>query len=499
MLERLVRRLLWIVPTALGVSLLTFYLLAFVPSSRLATTSPHARFQSLPVFFNTAPNDVRGAVDDAVSAVLATAPGSERGSEADRMLVSLGGAALPHLLPTLDAHSPEQRMRLLVALAPLARRMGLEGAADAESPRTALRFWTRFWEASEVEFKLATARSVVRRWVVYGDVGREREVFRLDTFALEPLFELLADDPTEDTLARSRRIVDAIAHVTEGTDRIASDATPTEARACIARWRRHWIGHRARFTQLRGSDRISAFVLESRFGKWAEETLSGSEAPQGASGELRARAIRTVALLALGWTLAVALGGLAGFWSALRRPSVSGRLPVWLAVTLLAVTPVGLASLAARIAETVPFATWLLSSLALAGALLAKPLFATRTRVLETLHGDVALGARARGSSSLRIAWQSGLRGAASAVAAEVLLDLPFAATMAFVVERAFELRGLGETTLTSVARGEVGPVMTLAAAGTCWGGVALLLADTTFALTTPHARAALLRLGKRA
>jgi len=498
-LERLLRQLLWVAPASLAIALLTFYLLAFVPPEHLAQSSPHARFRSLPVFFNPAPADLRGAVEKATHAVLAAEPGSARASVAEANLVELGGAALPHVLPTLDAHAPEDRLKLVLAFAPLAKRMQLERAEDAALPDKALRFWTRFWEANEVEFRLATARSVVRRWVLYGDVGREREVSRLDTFALEALIEALPPEVDEATLERSRRVVAAIAHVTASDDRIAPSASPLEGQACASRWRRFWIAHRTRYVQLRGSDRIAAFVLESRFGKWAEELLSTRTTEATALERLQRRAMTTLSLVFGGWLFAVGAGIVGGCLVAGRGTRTSRDVGGLFAMVLFAVTLPGVAIAMASVALGVPMLSFLLAALTLAGSVVARPFLSTNVRVTRELDGDVAAGARARGGSRSRHAWSSGLRATAGPIAAEVLLDLPFSITAAFVIERAFQFDGLGAQTLEAVATGEVGSLMLLAAIGTSWGGLALLASDAMFAVAVPRARGALLRLGSQA
>src|SRR5262245_21948721 len=153
MLGHALRRLLWIIPALIGVSIITFLFLSYVPDP---TDEPEAaelhapaelarlrreRFLDLPRFLNPAPRDVRSRAPALVAAVVEDTPDAAAAREE---LVRLGGAALPHVLPRLDALSPERRVRVALALAPVARRMGLAGSGEASDPARAVAFWTRF-------------------------------------------------------------------------------------------------------------------------------------------------------------------------------------------------------------------------------------------------------------------------------------------------------------------------------------------------------------------
>src|SRR6266550_9021627 len=104
MLRHALRRLLWIVPILIGVTLTSFALLSYVPDpaedpSVTATLgADHAvelkrsRFLDLPRFFNERPLDVVGRVDYALAHLASDDPLS---ATARAELVRLGGAALP--------------------------------------------------------------------------------------------------------------------------------------------------------------------------------------------------------------------------------------------------------------------------------------------------------------------------------------------------------------------------------------------------------------------
>src|SRR5436190_78464 len=134
MLRHALRRLLWIVPILIGVTLTSFALLSYVPDPaedptvtaslgvEHAAELRRSRFLDLPRFFNDHPVAVVQWVDDSLAHVAADDSLAE-GARAT--LVRLGGAALPHLLPRLDGLDPLARARVAVALSPIAERMGL--------------------------------------------------------------------------------------------------------------------------------------------------------------------------------------------------------------------------------------------------------------------------------------------------------------------------------------------------------------------------------------
>src|SRR5437016_5864246 len=139
MLGHALRRLLWSLPALIGVSIVTFWFLSYVPlpeddpaaegplSSSRARPS---RADELPRFLNLAPRDVRARAEELGRVITSGGPGAD---DARVELTRLGGAALPFVLPQLDALAPDHRQALATALAPIARRMGI-ATAEVDDP-----------------------------------------------------------------------------------------------------------------------------------------------------------------------------------------------------------------------------------------------------------------------------------------------------------------------------------------------------------------------------
>ena len=214
------RRLLWLGPMLLAITLTSFGIL----SSALPRDSELAE---LPLFFNPEPGAVERLATQALHQIVSS---DGQQPEAERMLASLGGAALPYVLPALDAQSPEARARIARALRPIGVRLGFELDEHTDASREVLS-WTRFWEEHAIDYRPSVARRAVVRLAQRSTQLRDTEVRQLDTYALD---ELIAQMPPEGAfdLERTRRLV------REGSDESVPvtrhTAGPSAWRRCCA-------------------------------------------------------------------------------------------------------------------------------------------------------------------------------------------------------------------------------------------------------------------------
>lgn len=134
MLAFALRRAIWAIPTLFGVSLVVFLLTTLLPEPQLDASKPldvsariqvdelrRARFLDLPRLVNVSPRDVQTKVEECIGHIVAA---DEDAALCETRLATMGGAALPYLLPRLDNIPPAERGRIALALAPVARRMG---------------------------------------------------------------------------------------------------------------------------------------------------------------------------------------------------------------------------------------------------------------------------------------------------------------------------------------------------------------------------------------
>ncbi|WP_437969939.1 ABC transporter permease subunit [Sorangium sp. So ce260] len=497
MLRHALRRLLWTLPTLVGVSLLTFFVLSFVPDPTddplLASSLSSAelarlrreRFLDLPRFINLEPRDVRLR---ALAAAQAIAAGGDGAAAAADELRRLGGAALPHILP-LDALAPEPRTRVALALAPVAARMGLPRADEAADPAHAVAFWTRFWDDRGIEFRSASVRSAVRRLVRYGSASRASELLELDTFALQPVIAALQPPRDAAALEQARALVDVAAHITEIDDRIAPGEDLAEARACVTRWKSFWNVYRSDFEVFSGPARLAATVLETRYGKWAlgavTHRLGVAATGEPVLDELARRAPVTLTLvfgaIVLAYAVAVPLGALSAASRGRRSDSA-----VAAAVLTLAVLPTAVVAVAAALLSG-GAQSLLLPTCLIALSLIAAPTRQQRAALVAVLTQDFIRAARARGAGTARAIAVHGLRNAVLPVVTLAVLEPPMALGGAFVVERVFELHGLGELTLLAVQARDVSWLMAISIGAAGIAALGVIATDLAYVLVDPR------------
>jgi ABC-type dipeptide/oligopeptide/nickel transport system permease component len=496
MLGHALRRLLWSLPALIGVSLITFLFLSYVPdpTDDPALTSAlqvaararlrRERFLDLPRFLNLAPGDVRGRAEALAQVITTGAPGA---ADARAELGRLGGAALPHVLPQLDALAPERRRALAVALAPIAHRMGI-ATAEVDDPARAVAFWTRFWDDRGIEFRRPVVRSAVSRLVRYGSASRATELIELDTFVLDDVLGALEPPRDAAGVARARALIEVAAHVTGSADRIAPDADLDAARASVDRWQAFWAVYRADYVADTGVARVADMVLETRYGKWAYEAVthrfgrSAGGAP--VLDELELRVPVTLAIvfgaIALAYAIAVPLGALGAVYRG-RRVDIA----LMLAALAFYATPTAVIAVMTR---GVAGAGHVLPAiLALAPALVAAPAVQQRAALSLTLSQDYVRAATARGAGRVRAILVHGLRNALVPVATLATLEGPMAFGGSFVVERVFSLRGIGELTMLAVQQRDIAWLMAISMSAALIAAVFVVAADLAYVAIDPR------------
>jgi ABC-type dipeptide/oligopeptide/nickel transport system permease component len=507
MLAHALRRLLWTVPALIGISLVTFLFVSFVPDpvddpGVAAQLSPaelsqrrRERYLDLPRLLNLEPEDVRSRAEESI---LALTRGGSDAQEARAELSRLGGAALPYVLPRFDALDPEHRRDLAAALAPIARRAGLAGADDAADPDRAVAFWTRFWLDRGIEFRRPSVRSAVSRLLRHGSGSRAGDLIELDTFVLDDVIAALEPPRDEAGVRRAQALVEVAAHVTERDDRILPGDGLEAARACVDRWQAFWMVYKADFTPGAGLDRVAWMVLETRYGKWAYEAVThrfgrgvsldgGPPAPVLDQLERRLPVTLGVVLgaIVLAYLVAVPLGVLA---AALRGQRVN--VAVMLAVLTLYATPTAaLATLVRRAGGGGSLAAMAVLAL----ALVAAPTAQQSASISLSLTSDPVRAAWARGASPARALVVHALRSALLPVGTLATLEGPMALGGAFVVERVFSLHGIGEITILAVQQRDTGWLMAISMLAALVAALVVVAGDLAAMMIDPRLGPAIL------
>jgi ABC-type dipeptide/oligopeptide/nickel transport system permease component len=486
MLRYAVRRVLWSIPTLLATSLVLFLVttLAAEPTGSLSDSFGNAdveqllharreRFLDLPRFFNPHPEDVRTRALDALGHVAAADSANGR---AAKELVRLGGAALPYVLPQLEALPPEARRRVALALAPVAERMRLSSEQSLSEPEAAVLFWTRFWDDRALDFTRPGVTRAVTRLVEHTSTIREHDLVAMDTFALPALIRAMATCNEQATLAQLMAIA---RHVAQRGPVVRPQSSPTEVRRATADWTEWWFVYANDFTPLDGAEGIVASITDTRYGKWLKRIGSGQLGVSLIDGEpilakLLARAPLTLSLcllsLLVSFALAVPVGAIGAWWRGRPFDVVASA-----GMFLLYATPTFfLAELLRRAAAStgLQVADGALAVCALAAGSLATLSRWQRSALLEVKNQDFVRTAQAKGLSPWRVLIVHVLRNALMPTITVAGLHLPALFAGAVVVEEIFGLPGIGFETLRAIENRD-----------SAWLMAALLLSAVTITL----------------
>ncbi len=502
MLRYALRRVLWAVPTLLATSFVLFFVTTLVPAPPLpsgddpkALEAYRVRFLDLPRFVNPNPQDVRSRARAAFAHVAAA--DAERDAGAAELL-RLGGAALPYVLPRLQALPPDERLRVAASLQPLAERMGRAEPADSREPDAAVLFWMHFWDDRELDFTDAAVARAVERLVEHGSDLRESDLIAMDTFALPEILRAMMATHDPVALARLTRVA---RHAARRGPTLHRDASAAQARRAVADWQEWWFVHATDFVALDGVARATAYATETRYGKWLLRAGSGKLGVSVIDGEpiadkLRERARVTLLVCSLAmlasWLLAVPVGAL-GAWKHGGRFDVASSTvlftfyaaPTFAVAELLRRLTAGEALGAGRVALAVGALT--LGSV----ATLARW---QRAAMLETLRQDFVRTAHAKGLPAWRVAVVHALRNALLPVVTLAGVHLPVLLGGAFVVEEVFRLPGVGYETMRAIEARDGAWLMAIVLASAAATTLGLVASDVVSGALDPRLREVLSR-----
>jgi len=468
MLRYALRRSLWLLPTLVVATYLLFAILAHQDHR------PEDG-KTLPLFINLRPQDARVLSRQALRDLV-----NGPNDDAERTLVRLGGVALPHVLPQLDALRPEERGRVAIALQPVAERMGLATAMSFSSPEYAFAFWTRVWEDRASDFRPTVVRRAVHRHAAHASVGRQAVLRELDTFVLGAVLETLGPCDTVDDVARVARLLDVAAHVTGREACVGMNTSVEAANVCILRWRAWWVASRVGFESLSGPERMLAGITETEFGHWALRvvTLRLGVAADGTTvfDRLRVDAPRTFGLALLSLVLAYGVAFPLGLLSARRTGrALAGGLSsigLLLLVVPFPVVAVGIAHVACGTGFAV--AAVVVSAV----GLLAAPMRHQRIAAMVEATRESTRYGVAKGLASRHLLMVHAGKPVGALAICLAAVDFPLAISVACVVEHALGLPGLGSHVVRALEQRDLALLMTFGIASTVVHVVLVLASD---------------------
>ncbi|HEU5075146.1 MAG TPA: hypothetical protein VFU02_13240, partial [Polyangiaceae bacterium] len=245
-------------------------------------------------------------------------------------------------------------------------------------------------------------------------------------------------------IERVRRLGLLLAHITQKDWRLAADPSVADARRLVSKWQAWWLAEGPNYVALDGISKAIAAVTQTRYGGWLRSLPSWFMAREDAA--TLAGSLPRAASLTL-WLLANALGGyLLGAAAAVLGVVRQGRWPRFLAIAAVA-------------GVSVPCLVPSLNSGGNGG------LFVASCLMVAFGYGGAYFYQRASTLSRLGAPWwphrpldatdtSSILRESAAACLGLLAGGLPASFVAATVLETAFDLPGLGQSTVRAVQQG---------------------------------------------
>ena len=503
MLAFALRRAIWAIPTLFGVSLVVFLLTTLLPDppgalvsadieSRLqADEARRARFLDLPRFVNVAPHDVRTRVEECIAHF---EKNDDEAALCEKRLVQIGGAGLPFLLPHLDNIAPTPRGRIAMALAPIAKRMGVYEERDFAAPDRAALFWERFWEDRSVDFTDPSVHREVDRLVKRDSDLREDDLRVVDTFALKQLVDAMRHTKDMGALVRLVRVA---AHA--GARDVVLEAIDDgpRARAVVSDYQSWWYVHETDYIELQGGEKITASIAQTRYAKWVLGAVTGQLGLSTRDGEpvfdkLLARAPITLAMTGLALLLAAAIAVPLGVLAAWRRGHFVDHVTALVLLAFYALPTFLIAELLATFGR--PEDARVLPVIALATVSLSVMTQQQRASTIEALGQDYIRTARAKGARTLRIAVVHALRNALVPTVTLAGVQVPVLVGAAFVIEEVFGIHGMGWETLRAIESRDAAWIVAVTLLCAVVTTACLVVSEVAYGLLDPRVREVTLR-----
>jgi ABC-type dipeptide/oligopeptide/nickel transport system permease component len=513
MLAFALRRAVWAIPTLFGVSLVVFLLTTLLPDPETEASAAasnvalrlrldelrRARFLDLPRLLNVAPRDVRTTVDECVGHIV----GSDRDAAfCEARLARIGGAALPHLLPRLDDIPAGPRGRIALALAPVARRMGIGDSDDLTDPKRAVLFWHHFWEDRSVDFTEPAVRRSVQRITSRESDLLEDEIRLLDTFALHEVINAMrkARDDTA-ALARLTRIAARVtgrdtvdeAQARGSSHVLAPTADRARVRSVVSEWLSWWYVHEADYIVLQGGEKVTASIAQTRYAKWVLGAVTGQLGLSTRDGlpifdKLLVRAPVTLGMALLALLVSAIVSVPTGVVAAWRRGHAIDHGTAW-AVLLVYCVPTFLVAELLSVVGRAHGVGFLLPVLALSTVSLSVMTQQQRASMIEVLEQDYIRSARAKGARTLRVVIVHALRNALVPTVTIAGVQFPALLGGAFVVEEVFDVRGMGWETLRAIESHDAAWIVAVTLLCALVTTASLVTSDIAYGILDPRVR----------
>ena len=527
MRDYLWKKLKGMIPTLLGIALVTFAMVHLAPgdpvtmqlggetragaiSAEVGQDLRRTYFLHLPLFINTDLEEGGAAVRDLLRRLNdeATRPAAARE-------IALRGCALfPYLLPRLGEVKGGAREALVGALDAVGERMGLKEEIEAATDRG--KFWQRFWQTYRLDFTEARAARLVRRLSQKPDPLVEEELRRLDTFALPQILTELAARPGS---AAEGRLVALASRVTGREGTLDPQAAVEARERAIHGWGDWWRQRYADYVFPQGIERFADVVTETQFYKWVSRIVTldfgmSITDHRPIADKLKEKLPVTLLLSLLSVFVAYGIAIPLGVFSAVRRGTRSDRIltvglfvlyslpSFWVAMMCIQLFGGvgGLDLFPIRGIASEGSASWplwrrvldlgwhlVLPVTCLSYVSLAVLSRYQRSSMLEVIRQGYITTARAKGLKERSVIVRHALRNALIPVVTLLGLQLPFLIGGSVIIESIFNIPGMGLETFDAIRGRDYNWIMAVTTITAILTMVGIMATDLLYALIDPR------------
>ena len=526
MIRYILKRLIMLVPTILGISLVTFVLINLAvdnPDTAATATTGSAMDKEtaeelgrayglhLPIFVNFSIEDVRTRTRQSVRELA----NAGKRQTAVRSLSGTGGAVLPYLLPELESLKGAAREGALAALEEIAMEIHRqETLAKSKDP---YHYWQTFLQTYGSDFTPVRAKRLVRRYERRNDRLALAELRHLGTYCLPQIMATLEETRGK---AAQIRLVNLLCEITHRDDPVTETMSAADRKNVLSRWSEWWHQRYDLYTSFEGIYRITGAITETRYFRWLNRVVTFDFGVSSMDGrpirdKIMERAPITLLLSLLALLFAYVVAIPLGVISAAKRGTWFDRatgvvlfvlysLPTfWVAMLLLQYLgstghlewfpALGLHTEDMPLTAT-PFERFMdtahhlvLPVLCLSFVSLAMLARYQRVGMLRISEHDFIRVARAKGLAEYQVILRHGLRNGVIPVITLMGLQLPYLISSSVVIERIFGIQGMGAETFDAIRASDYSWLLAVVTVTAVLTMVGILASDVIYAMVDPR------------
>ncbi|MBN2717710.1 MAG: ABC transporter permease subunit [Deltaproteobacteria bacterium] len=526
MIRYVIKRLVMLVPTILGISLVTFVLINLAvdnPDTAGTATTGSAMGRDtaeelgrayglhLPLFVNFYIEDVRTRTRQSIQDL-----GNPLRRQTEvRSLSRIGGAVLPYLLPELGKLNGVARRAALEALDDIAKEINRTEALSKSGD--AYHFWQTYWDTYASDFTPVRAKRLVRRYVRRNDRLALAELRNLGSYCLPQLMAALNESKKADV---QMRLVGLLSEITHRDDPVSEYMSPAQRQNVLSRWNEWWHQRYDLYTSFEGIYRISGAVTETRYFRWLNRVVTFDFGVSSRDGrpirdKILERAPVTLLLSVLALFFAYLVAIPLGVISAAKKGTWFDRITGVVLFVLYSLPTFWVAMLLLKYLGSTGYLDWFPSQglhspdfplnasgfdtfrdvahhlflpvLCLSFVSLAMLARYQRVGMLRISEHDFIRVARAKGLAEYQVILRHGLRNGVIPVITLMGLQLPYLISSSVVIERIFGIQGMGAETFDAIRASDYYWLMAVVTVTAVLTMVGILASDVIYALVDPR------------